>query len=220
MAGKYTKKELKKMLHRSTFQVVAEGGIESMTIRRVSRGCGLSDPYVYQCYSDLKDLMTDAFLQIDKEIAELISDIIKTQLSFEENSVEKICWVLWSNYWSFLMKDSEKILFYWRFYQSGYYNREILEQRRKNFRLFISFMKAAGRSFQLDENVNVDALVSAIIDSTVSLAVKIHLGYMKEGDIPVPAIYGSVFAYLLHLFGIDVWKTIFREEKEEQKQND
>ena len=57
MAGRYSKDELKKMLHSSTFHIVATEGIEKLTVRKVSKGCGLSEPYIYQCYSDLPELM-------------------------------------------------------------------------------------------------------------------------------------------------------------------
>ena len=51
------KEELKERLQRSIYKVVAEEGIEGVTVRKVSKGCGLSDPYIYQCYKDLFDLM-------------------------------------------------------------------------------------------------------------------------------------------------------------------
>jgi AcrR family transcriptional regulator len=213
MAGKYTKQELKEMLHRSTFQVVAASGIESVTVRSVAKGCGLSDPFIYQCYSDLRELMTDAFLKIDKEVADLIGEAVKLQLAAGVKDIEQICWVLWSIYWRFLLDDRDKVVFYWRFYQSGYYNPEILQQRQKNFRTFTAFMNAAGKDTKLDQLANIDAIVSTIIDSTVSSAVKIHLGYMKAEDIPPQAIYASVFAYLLHLLGVNVWE-INRQEHE------
>ena len=213
MAGKYTKQELKEMLHQSTFHVVATGGIESMTVRSVSKGCGLSEPFLYQCYSDLRDLMTDAFLKIDKEIADLISNTIKNCLPTRTSDIEKICWALWSTYWHFLMQNPEKIVFYWRFYQSGHYNQQILAERQKNFRTFTAFVSVAGKDTHLDQIANMDAIVSNIIDSTVSIVVKIHLGYMNAEDIPTQAIYASVFAYLLHLLGVNVWEVIRQEQE-------
>ena len=196
------------MLHRSAFKVVAASGIENVTVRSVSKGCGLSDPFIYQCYSDLPELMTDAFLKIDREIADLISSVIQEQLSVGSTNIEGICWVLWSAYWNFLMQDPDKVIFYWRFYQSGYYNREILEMRLENFSAFNSLMYAAGEKTRLDQITNIDAVVSSIIDSTMSIAVKIHLGYVQIGDIPTQAIYGTVFSYLMHLLGVDVWQVI------------
>ena len=60
----YTKEELKERLQRSIYKVVAEEGIEGVTVRKVSKGCGLSDPYIYQCYKDLFDLCSVKYVII------------------------------------------------------------------------------------------------------------------------------------------------------------
>jgi AcrR family transcriptional regulator len=208
MAGRFSKVELKDKLQRSTFNLVASGGIESVTVRKVATGCGLSDPYIYQCYSDMKELMTDAFLKIDKEIAALILSVIKKQAQTEKPDMGDICWLLWSTYWNFLLSDPEKIVFYWRFYQSGYYSVELSEQHRENFQMFTSFMYSTCARVGLTEHGNLDAAVSCIIDNTVSAAVKIHLGYLNEKDISPQVIYGSAFSYLLRLMGVDVWESL------------
>ena len=46
MARKYTKEELKERLQRSIYKVVAEEGIEGVTVRKVSKGCGLSRIFI------------------------------------------------------------------------------------------------------------------------------------------------------------------------------
>ena len=205
MAGRYTKQELKAMLHRSAFHLVAESGVESLTVRKVSAGCGLSDPYIYQCYSDLKELLTDAFLITDREVAELMRDTVKT-LSFEgEKDLRQNCWVLWSAYWDYLMRDPEKTVFYWRFYQSGYYNREILEQRRKNFRVFTSFVGSAGKKLGADDSKSLDAIISCVIDSTVSVAVKMHLGYIEPGEMSAQTVCCCALSYLFYSLGQNGW---------------
>ena len=208
MAGRFSKAELKNKLQRSTFSLVASGGIESVTVRKVVTGCGLSDPYIYQCYSDLTELMTDAFLSIDKEIASLITSVIKDQAQTEGTDIEEACWLLWSTYWKFLLSDPDKIVFYWRFYQSGYYSAELLEQRYENFQTFTSFMYSTGEHAGLTGHSNLDAAVSCVIDNTVSAAVKIHQGYLGADDISPQVIYGTAFSYILRLSGIDVWERI------------
>lgn len=117
MARKYTKEELKERLQRSIYKVVAEEGIEGVTVRKVSKGCGLSDPYIYQCYKDLFDLM-------DPEV-----------------------------------------------------------------------------------------IVSNIIDSTVSVAVKMHLGYMDKTALKARTIYKTVFALLFQLLHIDVWNGEYKSSE-------
>lgn len=139
MARKYTKEELKERLQRSIYKVVAEEGIEGVTVRKVSKGCGLSDPYIYQCYKDLFDLMETSFFEVDGKAAGMIRKLIqnqKAELKTAED-LESMCWTLWSAYWEFLMSDPEQTIFYWRFYQSAHYTKKILEVRQQSFEVFV-----------------------------------------------------------------------------------
>ncbi len=79
MASKYTKDEIKNKLNRSAYHLVATSGIESMTTRKISSGCGLSDPYIYQCYSDLSELATEAYLGVDRSISGLLASLLKNR---------------------------------------------------------------------------------------------------------------------------------------------
>ena len=63
---------LKTRLIRAVYQLAAAEGIEKVTMRKVAEGCGLSTPYIYQCYRDLPALMTDAYLRADMEVANLM----------------------------------------------------------------------------------------------------------------------------------------------------
>ena len=70
---------VKDKLQRSALHLVATEGIERLSTRRLSAGCGLSDPYIYQCYSDIPELLADTFLRVDCEVAELMRTVIGTQ---------------------------------------------------------------------------------------------------------------------------------------------
>ena len=207
MARKYTREELKEKLQRSVYKVVAEEGIEGVTVRKVSRGCGLSDPYIYQCYKDLFDLMETSFFEIDNKVAGMIQELIQNQSSELKTpqDLEAMCWTLWSAYWEFLMSDPDQTVFYWRFYQSAHYTKKILEVRQQSFEVFVNYMIEAGKMFGVSDLMDPDVIVSNIIDSTVSVAVKMHLGFMDETSLKAQTIYKSVFALLFHLLHIDAW---------------
>lgn len=207
MARKYTKEELKERLQRSIYKVVAEEGIEGVTVRKVSKGCGLSDPYIYQCYKDLFDLMETSFFEVDGKVAGMIQNLIqkqKAELKTAED-LESMCWTLWSAYWGFLMSDPEQTIFYWRFYQSAHYTKKILEVRQQSFEVFVNYMVETGRMFGVSDLMDLEVIVSNIIDSTVSVAVKMHLGYMDKTALKARTIYKTVFALLFQLLHIDVW---------------
>ena len=78
------------------------------------------------------------------------------------------------------MSDPEQTIFYWRFYQSAHYTKKILEVRQQSFEVFVNYMVETGRMFGVSDLMDPEVIVSNIIDSTVSVAVKMHLGYMDK----------------------------------------
>lgn len=208
MAGRFSKTELKSMLNCSAYRVVATEGIERVTTRKVSKGAGLSDPYIYQCYSDMDDLLKSAFLEINKEIAEIIKNMLQTYNpeSITQEETEKRCWEMWSTYWDFLMAQPEKTIFYWRFSQSGYYSKELFDARQKNFDLFFKFLNDAEERSGLTDITDTDTIVADIFVGTVGMAVKIHLGYIEKTESIKYDIYHSVFAVFFRRIGIDIYR--------------
>ena len=207
MAGKYTKPELRAMLHRSVFHIVAEDGIERVTVRKVSSGCGLSDPYIYQCYSDLPELMENAFMEVDGKVVDLMNRLVMLSNGglHSLDDLKNASWTMWKAYWDFLMRNPEQTIFYWRYYQSGYYTRETQKARYKNYASFISYIVRLLDFTGISDKINLDVIMSNIIDNTVSVAVKIHLGFMKPDEITARTVYQSAFALIFHMLGIDVW---------------
>ena len=199
MAGRYSKQELKDKLQRSALHLVATEGIERLSTRRLSAGCGLSDPYIYQCYSDIPELLADTFLRVDCEVAELMRTVIGTQFIAPAKPVKlaDVCRLLWGAYWRYLMEDPERTVFYWRYYQSGYYNRDILAVREKNFQVFTDFIVNTGKTLGLSDDAQRLAIVTMLIDDTVSAAVRIHLGYIQKDAVSEDDIFYSAFSLLL-----------------------
>ena len=70
---------------------------------------------------------------------------------------------------------------------------------------FVTYMEKMGQDYGIKELTDPEVLVSNIIDSTVSVAVKMHLGYMKQTDLKAHTVYQSVFALLFHMLQVDVW---------------
>ena len=104
----------------------------------------------------------------------------KVELKTAED-LESMCWTLWSAYWEFLMSDPEHDHFFdLEIYQSAHYTKKILEVRQQSFEVFVNYMVETGRMFGVSDLMDPEVIVSNIIDSTVSVAVKMHLGYMDK----------------------------------------
>lgn len=214
MAGRYSKAELKNMLHRSAYRITMTEGLEGVTVRKLTKGCQLSDPYLYQCYSDLKDLLTTAFLEIDKEVADRIAglihgnpDLIK-EVAGEEN-LETLCRLLWESYWDYLMSDPERTVFYWRFYQSGHYTKDLQAERRKYFSAFVRMTESVWKHVDISKTLSARELITAVVDGTAQTAVRVHLGYAEPAAINKEAVFYDAFAFLFAAVGMDIRQKIY-----------
>lgn len=207
MANKYSREEVKSRLKRALFQVVRKEGIEGVTVRKISKASELSDPYIYQCYKNLGEMMSAAFLEIDQEMADLVESMLQdtTVIKHAETKLEEACWIMWNTFWKFLMKDPEKTIFYWRYYQSACYTQKFLKRRRNVLQQCVIFMKKAGADPGIMKAVDLEVIVSDIIDSTFLTAVKTHQGYIRKAELKIQMVYQSVFGLLFHLLHIDVW---------------
>lgn len=207
MARKYSKEEVKSKLIRAVYHLAATEGIEKVTMRKVAEGCGLSTPYIYQCYRDMTELMADAYLRADMEVANLMHVVHNLHIIGidKRQELEAASWTIWSLYWNYLMDDPDKTIFSWRFYLSGYFSADILEFRRKYYKDLTDFVNRAGNIYGVPSSVKLHALVSNIIDETASTAVKIHLGYIDKDALTPRMVYQSAFALMFHLMGADVW---------------
>ena len=204
MAGRYTKAELKEKLQRSAFHITAEEGLEKVTVRKLTKGCRLSDPYLYQCYADLAELMKDAFLKIDEEVGDMIDGMLEGYLTENISSEEMhdLFCTMWKKYWEYLLSDPEKTIFYWRFYQSGYYNEEVLQERLKNFTVFTKMVsKSSSRAEELEADA-IKVLIDDIIDLTAGMAVKVHLGFAKRDAVREEAFVESIYVMLFHFLNL------------------
>ena len=76
-------------------------------------------------------------------------------------------------------------------------------------------MNETAGAIGINNKVNIDVLVSNIIDNTVCVAFKIHLGQISADDITAQNVFLSVFALLFHLSNIDPWQTQSLEDAKE-----
>ena len=214
MARKYSEEEVKEKLIRAVYHLAAAEGIEKVTMRKVAEGCGLSTPYIYQCYRDMPALMTDAYLRADMEVANLMHVVRNLHMPGinKRQELEEASWVIWSLYWEYLMSDSDRAVFCWRYYLSGYFGTEVQEFRRTYYRDLTDFVDRAGKLYGVPSSVNLHALVSNIIDETATTAVKMHLGYIDKDALTPRMIYQSAFSLMFHLMGVDVWQDSDKEQ--------
>ena len=61
--------------------------------------------------------------------------------------------------------------------------------------MLIDYVETLGKLSGVSDLMDAEVIVSNIVDSTVSVAVKMHLGYMDSTALKERTIYQSVFSY-------------------------
>lgn len=205
MKSKRTPEEQRDIIIRGTRHLVATGGMGNFSFPKLMAETGINAPTVYELYKDKADLLTSCFLSIDAEIGKLTGDILVCRPPHRDNpiAIETYCWVLWSKYWEYLVSDAERTQFYWAFYHSRYYTEEILQTRKRHFKVFINFVEDLDDRFQVSLHHNRQVLVNNVIEGTISSAIKVLRGEYKNNPITVRTIYRTVFQPVFLALGID-----------------
>lgn len=218
MVRRFLREEVRVRLHESVQKIVAQEGIENLTTRKITSGCGFSDPYLYQCYDGIADLLESAFLEIDREIGCVISSAIPLIqfTSADRAAFEGGCKVLWLTCWNYLMKDANKTIFYWRFCQSGYRTADIDEKRKVHHRDWRAFVKDATKRHRLDQHADVELMLSAMVDNTLLSAVKVlrDEDNLANMELSTETVFRSVFSQIFAIFEAKRQNTTEKEKKD------
>ena len=204
MASHRTPEEIKQLIMQATRHLVAEGGMENFSYPKLTAETGLSAPTVYEHYKNKEELLTSCFMDVDVEVANMMSQMLVGMPSQVRDlqSFDNLCWLLWLPYWNYLMEDADRTCFYWAFYNSPYHTPELLAKRNVNFQAFLAFMKAVESEFSVSDSCNVHMMVANLIDGTVAAAVKILRGEYPNDERSVTTVYHMVFQPLFALLGI------------------
>jgi len=186
--------EVREKVTNGTRHLVAVGGMGNFSFPKLSEVTGLSAPTVYEQYKNKEALLVSCYFEIDAEIGAIIESAIrdvipkiKTPKDVYYRSRE-----IWNVYWNYLTADRKRTLYYWRFYNSEYYNAELHKMRRENYSSFISFIDVLDGILQVSERFDRVVLVNNIVDGTVAAAVKYLANIYSNNDLTVDTIYQMI----------------------------
>lgn len=179
-------------------ELVAQVGIEKLTTRKLTANCKLSEPYLYQCYDSIPDLLESIFLDIDKELSRIVSHALASISSEESASkcFKEQCWDIWSVFWDYLLANRIRTIFYWRFYQSGFYTPSVSAKRMHLYRLLLEYMDILAKEYRIPEGVDLMLMLTTIVDGTLLSAHK-ELRCQDDGQKNKKAIFETYCTRLI-----------------------
>lgn len=179
MAENPTKKEL---LLDATMKIVAENGLLSFSMRQVTKEVGTSETLIYRHFGTKENLLFQCFQTVDREIAALFAHEQVPELASREDVVQYIHG-LWMRYFSFLIQNGYKTLYYFEYRDSPYIATVVKHGDQAAKTYFSGFAEAfhvLNQNYRVLEKVDSDHLWTYILDVTGVFARRIIRGELPQ----------------------------------------
>jgi len=110
-------------LMNGAINATAKYGLVNLTTKIISQECGLNEAYIYRYFIDKEDLLEKTFVKIDTELFNVLTEyhyvFNNTEKSYKEKAREyfDLCW-------TYLGNGKKAGIFYIRYYNSAYFDRD------------------------------------------------------------------------------------------------
>ena len=179
-----TKKE---MLMDATMRIVAQGGLAAFSMRQVTKAIGVSEALIYRYYETKENLLFQCFQSIDRQIADLFADEIFPAAASEKKLYEYI-YGLWMKYFTFLVRNGYKTLYYFEYRDSFYYDAAVTggkygtSSAQAYFKSFVDILEAIDKEHHIYDKVCPELLWTYILSATGIFAKRIIRGKLAEDE--------------------------------------
>lgn len=192
------RKNKKDELMEATMEIVAEIGFASFSMKKVTTRIGVAEGLIYKHFSTKDNLFYCCFELMHKQIAALF-DTIRLPSDISESDTENLIFYikqLWMNYFSFLVQNKHRTLYYFD-YRDSTYMEEIrahdAEAGGTYFKNFVNIFCGLDKILHIYERVNPDYLWTYILDTSGIFAKRIIRGELPDGEESYETIYNLIF---------------------------
>lgn len=149
-------------------------GLENVTTMKVGIACGVAEPTVYRHFVSKENLLFQAYLSIDNELAKIID-----KLDFSVPSkVKASAKAVWKDTFEYFLSHREETSYYIQYRHSIHYNTAMEMERSGAFgTLYKKNLDAAK-----DKSGDFAMISDFVVDNTVNFAEKIHRGQLQDTD--------------------------------------
>lgn len=166
----------------ATMQVVAETGLIAFSMKKVTNRVGVGETLIYKYFETREKLLYTCFESVHRQIAALFCKIDLPDIQTQEKVYETIH-TLWMSYFSFLVQNSYRTIFYFEYRDSSYIQ-QIMEGdeevRSTYFRNFVGIFKTFENQFHIYGKMSGDFLWTYILDTTGIFAKRVIRGELPD----------------------------------------
>ncbi len=193
------------MLHRNkkeelmdaSMRIIARKGMASFSMKQVTDYVGVSEALIYRHFGTKELFLYTCYEQVDRQIAAIFHSIaVQTPKTDEE--AYAIVHFLWMRYFSFLVQNDYRTVFYFEYRYSGDFrlNKDFKKKREESKQTYFSnfgkIIKAFDEKYHFGEKVTTDLLWTYILDTTGIFARRIIQGEFSNTPENYEIIFGLV----------------------------
>ena len=163
-----SEEESRALMMEAAIRIVARHGFEGFTTKKWAAEAGVAEGSLYYHFDDKGDLLNQAFIYIDREMAAICSDISAAGL--DKAGVRALAEELWKKFYHYLIDHPDRTMYYYRFRTSPRYTAEIREVQETYLGSFLSTFRAISDVTGIGRHIDWTILWNYILDTTTALA--------------------------------------------------
>lgn len=177
---------------KQTILLGAKKGVgRSLSTKEVANLSKINEATIFSHFKTKANLMQSALLTIDEEIAAVLAAHAIDPSDFQ-GSVRKI----WDAYMDYLIQTPDKAQYYYAYFNSICYTDDVRAEQKKVYAAFLNSLIASVQNSDLYQKFDGALLWTAIINSSLSFALKITRGNIEDNEGNRNFIFDVTFDYI------------------------
>jgi AcrR family transcriptional regulator len=184
---------------KAALEIGAREGINAVTTRKIAKYCNIAEGTIFFHFGTIKDLLSSAFMSIDKAKAEALAEIGAE--IFEDPDERRVTYEVWRTYLDFWLVRPLEAKYYSSFFQSTLYDYRIHTTKEEDgldsyvkYRELMENRRILNAAYQVIGYFNI---WQYIINTTMSFAIKITDGELEETEEVKVFIFELIFERLM-----------------------
>lgn len=183
-------------------QVVAETGLTAFSMKKVTNRVGVGETLIYKYFETKEKLLYLCFETVHKQIAALFNRLKIPSIQTPQEVYAAVR-AMWMSYFSFLLENSYRTIFYFEYRDSPYIH-DIMagdeEAKLTYFQGFVKIFEAFDARFQIYSKTSPDHLWTYILDTSGLFAKRVIRGELPDTEESLENIWqlisGGIFGML------------------------
>lgn len=190
-------------LMRETMKIVAEVGLDGLSMRQVADRVGVSNSIIYQYFNTKENLLYECFMSFNREIISFFRNVVVDK-SLKGRKLLQFIHDEWVKYFYFMIENDYKSMFYYAYRDSIYLDKVLSANNQavaKDTANFFQMIEDVMKNAKIKEKINNDYLWLFIVDGTGMFVKHVIRDHIPMEQVDTEKIFklisGGVSSYLL-----------------------